>query len=107
MDAVEPITCGSCRAGVLLRMTEQPEQIYCSIARCVVRGVPRWNQTGDPPPALQPPSPDDFRPSVNAGRPFLHLVVMSGLARIAASLDHTSVEVGERDFRDFSCLLPM
>jgi hypothetical protein len=44
---------------------------------------------------------------VNAGAQFLHLVGMSGLARIAASLDHTSVEVGERDFRDFSRLPPM
>jgi hypothetical protein len=32
---------------------------------------------------------------------------MSGLVRIAASLDHRSVKVGEQDFRDFSRLLPM
>ena len=44
---------------------------------------------------------------VNAGTQFLHLVVLSRLARTAATLDHTSVEVRERGFRDFSRLPPM
>jgi len=47
MGTVERVACRPKDWGVELRRTEQPEQIYCSIAQSAVRAVARWNQSGD------------------------------------------------------------